>query len=203
VPLPPPVAPPPPCGHPAEGRTPRDLSVDPETRGIADAIVSLVDPPRDVPPPASRRAVLDQASCEFSPRAQVVPVGSELLVRNSDPELHNIHARIAADRRELFNVGMAPGNPDLPILLRRPGLVEVRCDVHPWMGAAILVADHPFAAATDARGAFGFPAPPSGIYRVHAWHAKLGAVEKEIEIGISNEAAVEIEMPGPAPAKGG
>jgi plastocyanin len=180
-----------------ESRPPRPPAVDPETRGIAAALVWIVDPPaalRGAAPPAGTRAVLDQRGCEFEPAAQVVRAGAELLVRNGDPVLHNIHARIEGGRA-LFNIGMAPGNPELPVVLRPAGLVRVRCDVHPWMGAAILVVDHPFAAATGARGEFSFPAPPPGRYRLRVWHERLGEREVALEVGPEG-AELALELPG-------
>ncbi len=47
--------------------------------------------------------VLDNRNCAFSPRIQLAALGSELRLKNSDPILHTVHARLG--RETLFNVG--------------------------------------------------------------------------------------------------
>ena len=170
-----------PCSQHAD-RPRQDLQVYARTRGISDVIVWLTGLPAGAAgAPAQRPAHLNQQGCEFEPRAQVVAAGSALVVANADPELHNIRARLP-DERTVFNLGMAPGNPPLTVLLQRPGMMRVGCDVHPWMHAAILVVGHRFASATRRRGAFAMPAPPPGTYRLHMWHERYGEVERDLDV---------------------
>jgi hypothetical protein len=39
---------------------------------------------------------LDNQQCAFTPHIQIAPLGSELLLKNSDPILHTVHARLGA-----------------------------------------------------------------------------------------------------------
>ena len=48
--------------------------------------------------------VLDNKRCAFAPHIQVAPLGSEILLKNSDPILHTVHARLGSET--LFNVGL-------------------------------------------------------------------------------------------------
>ena len=50
------------------------------------------------------RIVLDNKHCAFTPHVQIAAIGSELLLKNSDPILHTVHARLG--KETLFNVGL-------------------------------------------------------------------------------------------------
>jgi plastocyanin len=87
-------------------------------------------------------SVLDNQRCAFAPHVQVVTVGSEVLLKNSDPILHTVHARLGGET--LFNVGL-PKWRQVTKRLDRAGVVRIDCDVlHTWMSAAIVVSDSPY-----------------------------------------------------------
>ncbi len=54
--------------------------------------------------PLPRVVNLDNQNCSFVPRVQVVPLGSEIVLLNSDPILHDVHAKLGTET--LFNVGL-------------------------------------------------------------------------------------------------
>jgi hypothetical protein len=121
---------------------------------------------------APGRAVLDNKNCAFAPHIQIVTVGSELVLKNSDPILHTVHAR--RDRETLFNVGL-PKWRQVIKSLDRPGVVRIDCDVlHTWMSAAIVVSDTPYFALTDEAGRFTLDGLPAGVYEMEVWHERLG-----------------------------
>jgi uncharacterized protein (DUF2141 family) len=66
-----------------------------------------------------------------------------------------------------------------------PEAVSVRCDVHGWMSACIIVVDHPFHSITDADGNFVINNLPAGTYKLKCWQEFLGekAVEIKVEAG--------------------
>ena len=53
-------------------------------------------------------------------------------------------------------------------VLSVPGMVEVRCDQHPWTHGWIVVFDHPYFTTTDANGAFTIDSVPPGRYQITA-----------------------------------
>ncbi|HHT9131850.1 MAG TPA: hypothetical protein ACFYED_05125, partial [Candidatus Tripitaka californicus] len=55
--------------------------------------------------------VLDQKDKLFVPHVLVVPVGSTVELRNSDPEMHNLHA--SSGKNPAFNEGMPEGSTSL------------------------------------------------------------------------------------------
>jgi hypothetical protein len=123
--------------------------------------------------------MVDQVGCEYIPHLQVVPRGSTLLIANSDPILHNIHAylgklllgRPSSAQATVFNVGMPIKGQRVPKVLNRAGLLELQCDAgHTWMNAFVVIVDHPYYAVTDANGYFTIPDVPIGTRRVGMWH---------------------------------
>lgn len=150
-------------------------------RGIADVLVTLEDVPLSRRSPAPKTAVLDNRACRFVPRVQVVPPGSRLDVRNSDPILHTVHAYLGTET--LFHLALPVFRQRVWAALDRPGLTRVECDVgHTWMRAYILVRDDAFAAVTGPDGAFHLSGVPAGTFRLHAWHETLGTQEVSVTI---------------------
>jgi hypothetical protein len=124
--------------------------------------------------------VLDNQRCAFAPHIQVAPLGSELLLKNSDSILHTVHARLGTET--LFNVGL-PKWRQVSKRLDRPGVVKIDCDVlHTWMSAAVIVSDSPYFAVSDERGWFFIEGLPVGIYDVVVWHERLGTRKQGLRV---------------------
>jgi plastocyanin len=147
--------------------------------GLTNAVVVFraVDRTMPVRPGA---LTLDNRQCAFAPHVQVAVVGSELLLKNSDPILHTVHARMGSET--LFNVGL-PTWRRVTKRLDRAGVVKINCDVlHTWMSAAIVVTDSPFFALTDGGGDFKIDNLSAGDYVMETWHERLGFRQQRIVI---------------------
>lgn len=117
----------------------------------------------------------------FRPRVQGIRVGQTLVMRNSDPFIHNV--RSLSLRNRAFNIGQPAKTPDRTKTFRRPeGPVRIECDFHKWMKAYLFVLDHPFYAVTDAEGNYEIPNLPAGTYSLEAWHEEFGKQRLEIRI---------------------
>jgi hypothetical protein len=137
-----------------------------------------------------KKLVLDNQRCAFAPHVQVAPLGSELLLKNSDPILHTVHARLG--RETLFNVGL-PKWRVVTKRLDRAGVIRIDCDVlHTWMSAAIIVTDSPYFAVTDETGGFSFDAVPAGNYDIEIWHERLGV--KTSRLSVTGKGAVSLDV---------
>jgi plastocyanin len=135
-------------------------------------------------------AVIDQKDCMYSPRVLGVMAGQKLAIKNSDGTFHNVHGSL--DGKLLWNKPHAKGEPDLALeTSSKPSdVVEVVCDVHPWMKAFAVVQDHPFFAVTGEDGAFEIKGLAPGTYTLEAWHPTLGAKTMTVKIGVGPKAAV-------------
>lgn len=148
---------------------------------VKDAVVRIVDGPKG-PPPATP-LVLDQKDCTYAPHVSAVIAGQKLKVKNSDGTFHNVRGTV--DGKSIWNKPHAAGSPDLDLApeLKAGDVVEVQCDVHPWMHAYIAVQDTPLFAVTGDDGKFELSGLEIGTYTIESWHPKLGKRTMKVEIG--------------------
>ena len=121
----------------------------------------------------------------YTPRVLGAVAGQDVEILNADKTMHNVHTY--KGQETVLNAGQPAGAQ----ALKRPasdeaGIVKVKCDVHPWMTAYIVVTDHPYFAVTDDSGAFKIANVPPGKYKVEAWHPEFGTMTKEVEV-VSNK----------------
>ena len=166
----------------------KNITIDPKTKGIANAFVYIVKPVGDYS--AAEKAfleknpevVIDQVGCEFIPYAAIVHKDQKLIFKSSDPVGHNI-------RFQAFNNGsinqMLPPNGKMPFAIkkeeRRP--TEIRCDIHPWMAGYFFILEHPLAAVTKADGTFEITGVPAGPQQLVVWHSDPGYVSEGLAKG--------------------
>jgi plastocyanin len=169
--------------------------------GLADTLVYLKS--ADLKGAASDKpAILDQKGCEYTPYVLGIQAGQKLLIRNSDPVLHNVHATPKANKE--FNLAQMAGGKDIERTLETPEvIVRFKCDVHPWMFAYVGVLSHPYFAVSDKDGKFKIEGVPAGKYTLAAFHRKGHvtedkAVTQEITVAdkaVSANFTVEVAAP--------
>ena len=117
-------------------------------------------------------AVIDQNGCVYVPHVQGIMAGQELLIKNSDATLHNIHGLPKINSE--FNFAMPKVVKEKTIKIDKvENFIKIKCDVHPWMSSYISVFDHPFFSVTDDTGSFKIENIPAGEYEVIAWQEKF------------------------------
>ena len=118
------------------------------------------------------QAVLDQNGCMYDPHVQGMQAGQELLIKNSDPTLHNIHGLPTINSQ--FNFAMPKVVKEKAIKIVKPEHpIYIKCDVHPWMKSYLSVFNHPYFAVTDDTGYYKIDNIPPGNYEVIAWQEKF------------------------------
>lgn len=126
---------------------------------------------------------IDQSGCEFAPYVAAVQTNQKLVLKNSDPVLHNVHPTPAAPGNKEENKAMMPKGPDLTFTFAKPeNFLRFKCDVHPWMFAYVCVADHPYFSVSGKDGAYKIANVPPGKYTIEAVHRKAGSAPQEIEV---------------------
>ncbi len=175
------------CGH---AHTLEDLLVSATTRGVRNVILSLsgVDAGEKAEP---TRLVLDNVGCRFVPHAAVLSVGSTIEAVNSDSFLHTVHLYGPAE----MNVALPRYGSRGTRVVRRPGMIVVKCDVHAWMQAFIRVDPHPFHAVSDAEGRFRIPDVPPGSYVLESWHERLGQRQIPVRVEPGKTLTLDIDYP--------
>ena len=125
---------------------------------------------------------IDQKGCIYHPHVAGAQVGQSITFVNSDPLLHNVHGTPA--QSSPWNFGMGVQGSRRSITIAKPEvMVDVRCDVHPWMRAYIGVVDHPYFAVTGPDGGFTFADVPPGDYTLATWHERFGTRETRVILG--------------------
>jgi plastocyanin len=150
---------------------------------LADVVVSVEGLGGKSTGASAAPVVIDQKGCEYLPYIAAVQTGQKVVVKNSDPVLHNVHTTPKAEGNKEMNKAQLPGAAELVFTFDKPEeFLRFKCDVHAWMFTYLTVFDHPYFAVSGADGTFKIPNVPAGKYKVVANHRKGGKVEKEIEV---------------------
>ncbi|MBK8912644.1 MAG: hypothetical protein IPM61_15135 [Chlorobi bacterium] len=134
--------------------------------------------------PAADSVVLNQHGCRYDPHVFGIMVGQKLVIKNSDPTLHNVHSMGSKNKQfNLAQYGTDRGKvqTDIKEFDHEEIMVPVSCDVHGWMRSYAGVLNHPFYAVSGSDGSFSFKAPP-GTYTLTAWHERLGKQTAQVTI---------------------
>jgi plastocyanin len=176
---------------------------------LANVVVSIKAPEGkqlkgDAPKEA---AVVDQKGCQYVPHVVAMMVGQDLIFKNSDAFLHNVHS-LALDNMP-FNIsqpnkdqkGINKGK-DIKVTER----FVVKCDVHPWMTSHVNAFEHPFFAVSNEKGEFSIPTKglEDGTYTLEIWQEKLAPepITQDIEVKGGKAKVEEIKIPAtPANAR--
>ena len=183
----------------AQPAEPRPDVAAPGARGPRDApdlrrgVVYLDTAPRsafDEREPA--RAVMDQHNELFVPHVLAVMVGTLVDFPNSDPTYHNVFSLSRARR---FNLNRYAAGKSKSVLMDRPGVVRVFCDIHSHMNAFVLVFNHPFFDVTDPDGRFELTAVPPGTYTVIGWYEGEARVTRPVVVPPRGWAELDLIVP--------
>jgi len=141
--------------------------------------------------------ILDQQGCMFEPFVLAMQKDQKLLVRNLDPEMHNVHLLPRINQEH--NRAQPAGAPPLVFTFPKSEMfMRLKCDVHPWMFAYVNVLNHPFFAVTDTNGQFRLPAVlAAGRYTVTAAHHKMGALVQEVTLKQGETRSLEFQFINP------
>jgi plastocyanin len=161
--------------------------------GLANVFVKLQGAFPRTPVPTNT-VTIDQRDCVYAPRMIGARVGQTLLVRNSDPLLHNVHSLSSGSNS--FNVGQPQAGLENRFQLKAAEILRLKCDVHRWMRAYIGVVDHPYFAVTGNDGAFEIANVPVGTQILHIWHERYGDLEQAVRVNPGATTTVTLTYTG-------
>src|SRR2546428_652282 len=81
-----------------------------------------------------------------------------------------------------FDLGKYPRGSSRRVDFRKPGLVNVYCEIHSNMEAFVLVLPNHAFTRPSATGEYALPDLPAGSYQLHVWHPDLGTQTTTIEV---------------------
>jgi len=151
---------------------------------LANVVVALKpDDPSALGGEVPKQAiVLDQKGCQYEPHVIAMMVGQAMKVKNDDEFQHNVHS--LAQTNPGFNFSQPNKDDGKPVdPPKATETYKVKCDVHPWMNAWVVVFEHPFFAVSDESGKFTIKGTvPDGDYNVVAWHEKYGEMPGKVTV---------------------
>jgi len=138
------------------------------------------------------KALIDNVMCAFVPHVSIGYQGNEVDIKNSDPVFHNVHSYIKG--KTTYNLGLPDKGSLVTKKMKRAGIMEVKCDSHPWMLGHVFISKHPYVALTGDDGSFTISDIPAGAYKVKAWHEGLGELDLgEVTVAAGKTAKVNAE----------
>ncbi len=147
--------------------------------GVKNAVVFVVG----LKAKSTKGATLVQERCEFHPRVVALTAGSTLEIVNRDATKHEANG--VQDFETIFQISQPKKDMVDRVSLKKPGIVEVTCNIHGWMKAWAVVVENPYFAVTDERGNFRIAGLPPGRYQLKVWHEGLG--EKTMTVNVSGD----------------
>jgi plastocyanin len=162
---------------------------------LADAVVSLEGVGGQSAGASAPAVTLDQHGCEYSPQILAVQTGQKIVIKNSDPVLHNVHDLPTAAGNKEQNMAQMPGGAELSFTFAQPeDFLKFKCDVHPWMFAWVSVFDHPYFAVSAKDGTFKIENVKPGKYTLKVAHRKAGTATQSIEVKDGEPAKVDLTL---------
>ena len=139
--------------------------------------------------------VLDQSGCVYTPHVLGLQTGQNLEIRNSDPTNHNVHP-VTKNNSEWNETQPPNSGPKLRTFDHPEIMVQMKCNVHPWMRSFVGVVDHPFFAVTGGDGTFTIKGLPPGTYTIETWHEKYGTRDRQVTVGARESKTVDFAFKG-------
>ena len=165
--------------------------------GLGGVVVWLDGVSTGKPLPFIRRHDIANDGCRLTPRVQAVPTNGTLNVRSLDRAVHrNRFVREGAPDSSSVLVTENDEGQVVPLehVLSSPGLLEVRCDQHPWTRGWIAIFGHPYFTVTKPNGSFAMDSVPPGRYRLMTWHERTGASSRDVVVDGGGTAEMKVEV---------
>lgn len=134
------------------------------------------------PAPASPpKARMVQKDLVFVPALLPVQTGTAVEFPNEDDTYHNV---FSFSKPKRFDLGrFLPSERPVPSqIFDKPGMVQLRCDIHEHMLAVVLVLDTPYFTTTDSTGRFKLAGLPPGKFTLKAWISSEKTLELPVEL---------------------
>jgi plastocyanin len=164
----------------ATGRESGNVSGHVRVTGLAGAeVYAYVDGPKAAPV-RNHTVEIQQKDKQFIPRAMVVPLGTRVVFPNADTIIHNVFSQTQGSAFDLGSI--KGGEKSTPVVLLKPGPVEIYCNIHSKMKAEILVVPNSHWTRVDPDGSFQLSGVPVGLRRVIVWGPGLKSASQQLEV---------------------
>lgn len=186
--------------------------------GLKDVVVLLTDATKGKPF-KFEPLTIEARDCRFLPFVTVVKDGSDVVVMNMDPVMHDIQAYETSQLgpRVLFNTPL-PMNPHHkrvvsaeshehlagePVketihMTKGRRMFVMQCGFHAYMESWGLAVENPYYALTGDGGTFTLTDVPPGEYTLMAWHPGVGTMlQKKVTVAEKGTSMVDFSFEAP------
>jgi plastocyanin len=165
------------------------------TAGPGGAVVWLKRANGETPRPAPAHGkVISQKGKAFVPHVLAVPVGTKVDFRNEDTIYHNV---FSLTKPNDFDTGLYKQGGVYEQTFKKPGAVQLLCNIHSSMIGYVYVVDSPYYAQADGSGAFTIKGVPPGEYDVEVWHEGASTTTKvRVTVGAEGVRGLELRVGG-------
>lgn len=148
---------------------------------------------QDVPGPLEKpkNATVKQREKQFDPPLTIVVKGTTVDFPNEDKIFHNVFSVSKAAR---FDLGLYKSGTQKSVEMKREGVIDVYCNIHPDMVAKIKVLGNPYYTVTGPDGKFAIQGVPAGEYPIVAWLPSGGEATGKVTIAAGGKATVDLEV---------
>ncbi len=123
---------------------------------------------------------IKQRDKQFAPRVVVVPLGTKVVFPNQDTVIHNVFSTAPGNSFDLGSVKGGETSP--PVVMLKPGPVEIFCNIHSKMRADVLVVPNSHWTRVAADGSFQLAGVPVGTRKIVLWSPTLKAVSQQVDV---------------------
>jgi plastocyanin len=163
--------------------------------GAAVVWLKRLDGPTPAPRPGARS--ITQKNKTFLPRVLVVPLGSTVEFRNDDLYYHNVFSLSGTQQ---FDTGVYAAGLSYKQVFRKPGLVELLCNIHSSMRGYIYVVDSAYYAQPRSSGAFTIRGVPPGRYQLFTWHeTSAELIRQPVQVSPAGTHGLTVALPHDRP----
>jgi plastocyanin len=150
------------------------------------------DPTLDaIPAPTSRPSIAQQNKA-FVPNFLVIQKGTTVEFPNRDHFSHNVFSRSAA--APAFDLDRYAYGYSKDRQFNTPGVIQIFCNIHPYMKALVLVTPNPHFVRCDGNGDYSLSGIPAGHYDLFAWQERCGFQKQSIDLGGASDAPVNFSL---------
>ena len=165
---------------PSPERGQRIIGTAPTSRDGSLTVVLLEPQTAAAPGPPAAPVQMDQIGQEFLPPVLLAVVGQPVHFHNGEDVLHNVRVYNTDTKETAFNISTPIGGT-YEFRFDTAGTYRVSCDIHPQMGASVVVTMTPYATVADRDGRFTFDNVAPGSYTAIV-HAGAERSQREVTI---------------------
>jgi plastocyanin len=143
------------------------------------------------PPTPKDHAIIRQREKQFDPPLTVVVKGTTVDFPNEDKIFHNV---FSVSRPARFDLGLYKSGTQKSVEMKRAGVVDVYCNIHPDMIAKVKVLENAYYTITGKTGEFRIENVPPGEYPVVAWLQSGDEVKGKVTVKAGAVADVKLEL---------